>query len=147
VTVVMFGAWDVLDHVENGTDIRFGTPAWTQLVAGAVGAALDAAGSGSRPVAVMNVPCYASPPAGGPDASVRDDPARSAALDAIISAAAAPRPSVHILDVGSVLCPGGTFRDQLDGVELRPDGVHLTAQSSSLLWRTWLGPQLDAMLG
>jgi peptidoglycan/LPS O-acetylase OafA/YrhL/SAM-dependent methyltransferase len=147
VTIMMFGPWDVLDHLVDGTAVRFGSPQWHQLVASSVGQALDVAGSGGAPVAVLDVPCYASPPSGGPDAPVRDDPARSAALDAILEGAVAARPYAHVLDVSGVLCPGGKFLEKLDGITLRPDGVHLTPQSSALLWKTWLVPRLEQILG
>jgi hypothetical protein len=147
VTIMMFGPWDVLDHLVDGTAVRFGTPQWQQLVSASVGQALDVAGSGRTPVAVLDVPCYASPASGGPDAPVRDDPARSAALDAILKQAVASRPFAHVLDVSDVLCPGGKFLEKLDGVTLRPDGVHLTPQSSALLWKTWLVPRLEQLLG
>jgi hypothetical protein len=142
----MFGPWDVLDHVVDGTVVRYGTPTWRQVVSDGVGKALDAAASGGTPVAVLDVPCYGSPPSGGPDADVRDDPARAGALDGILADAASARPEVRILPVSAVLCPGGHFQDQLDGITLRPDGVHLTKASAELVWRTWLVPRLDSLL-
>jgi hypothetical protein len=53
---------------------------------------------------------------------------------------------VTMLPVSEFLCPRGQFEAELDGVPLRPDGVHLTEASSALLWQTWLAGRLDALL-
>ncbi|MFB0619238.1 SGNH hydrolase domain-containing protein [Streptomyces sp. AGS-58] len=47
------------------------------------------------------------------------------------------RGTVGILDLGRRLCPQGTFTWQVDGVQVRSDGVHLTPEGVR-----WLQPSL-----
>ena len=44
------------------------------------------------------------------------------------------------------LCPSGQFQEEIDGVVVRPDGVHLDEQSVPMWWnRFW--PEMEAAMG
>lgn len=50
-------------------------------------------------------------------------------------------PGVEVADLHQRLCPGGQYRDDVEGVENgRPDGFHLSREASAALARNWLGP-------
>lgn len=49
-------------------------------------------------------------------------------------------------DLGDLLCPGGDFRTEVDGVEVRPDGLHHAPEATGVTWR-WLAPRLRELAG
>jgi hypothetical protein len=144
ITLVMVGAWEVLDQRIEGVDYRFPSPQWDALVRDQFTDAIDIAAITGRPVVVMSVPCME--PSGDDNTTARTDPARVAAVNGIIADIAATRPSVTVADLGSVLCPDGVPVGEVDGERIRYDGVHVSATGSDLVWR-WLFPQFDAALG
>jgi peptidoglycan/LPS O-acetylase OafA/YrhL len=143
ITLVMVGAWEVLDQRIDGVDYRFPSPQWDALVRDQFTDAIDIAAITGRPVVVMSVPCME--PSGDDNTTARTDPARVAAVNAIIADITATRPLVSVADVGSVLCPDGVPVGEVDGERVRYDGVHVSAIGSDLVWR-WLFPQFDALL-
>ncbi len=143
VAIVMVGAWEVLDQHIDGVDYRFPSTEWAELVRSQFDDAVGIAASTGVPVVVISVPCME--PSGDDDTTARTDPARVAAVNAIIADVAADRPSVRVADLGSVLCPGGTPIGDVDGERVRYDGVHVSATGSDLVWR-WLFPQIGATL-
>jgi hypothetical protein len=143
LTLVMVGAWEVLDQRVDGVDYRFPSAEWSSLVAKQFTDAIDIAASTERPVVVMSLPCME--PSGDDDTTARTDPARVAAVNGIIAEIAATRPTVSVADLGSVLCPDGVPVGEIDGERIRYDGVHVSALGSDLVWR-WLFPQFDALL-
>jgi lysophospholipase L1-like esterase len=48
-----------------------------------------------------------------------------------------------VVDLNAFVSPGGTYTNQLNGVELRYDGVHFNPDASQLVFR-WLLPQLPS---
>jgi peptidoglycan/LPS O-acetylase OafA/YrhL len=143
ITLVMVGAWEVLDQRIDGVDYRFPSPQWDSLVRDQFTDAIDIAAITGRPVVVMSVPCME--PSGDDNTTARTDPARVAAVNGIIADIAAARPSVSVAGLGSVLCPDGVPVGEVDGERIRYDGVHVSATGSDLVWR-WLFPQFDAAL-
>ncbi|MEU8473194.1 SGNH hydrolase domain-containing protein [Streptomyces sp. NPDC029006] len=53
------------------------------------------------------------------------------------------RGTADILDLGHRLCPHGAFTWQVDGVQVRSDGVHLTPEGARWL-QPWLVSRLEA---
>ena len=143
ITLVMVGAWEVLDQRVDGVDYRFPSAEWSTLVRGQFDDAIGIAASTDRPVVVMSLPCMEA--SGDDDTTARTDPARVAAVNEIIADIAAARSNVSVADLGSVLCPDGTPIGEIDGERVRYDGVHVSALGSDLVWR-WLFPQFDALL-
>ena len=143
ITLVMVGAWEVLDQRIDGVDYRFPSAQWDALVRDQFTDAIDIAAITARPVVVMSIPCME--PSGDDNTTARTDPARVAAVNGIIADVAATRPSVSVADLGSVLCPNGVPVGEVDGERVRYDGVHVSAVGSDLVW-SWLFPQFDALL-
>ena len=68
-------------------------------------------------------------------------------LNRVFSDFAAAHPDrVSLLDLDHFLCPhGAPCNPKVDGVDVRPDGTHLSPAGAGLVAR-WMLPQLDAML-
>ena len=141
---VMFvnGAWDVLDQQTDRGIVKFGTPAWTQLITTSPRDALTMLTSAGRPVYVFEVPCYGE---GDPnDADSRTSRHRSDRhVNAIYAQMEKEMPLVHVVHWRSLVCPGGKRLEELHGVRLwEPDEVHLSPQGAVEIWKWWL-PQVE----
>ena len=137
----MTGAWDILDQRTPAGVVRFGTPAWTDLVTTSMRAAVRLLTSTGRTVHLFEVPCYGSGDANYP-LPERSDPKRIAALNAVFEQVASELPHVEMVRWRALVCPGGHRAEKLDGVSLwQPDNVHLSAAGGVLVWKWWL-PQI-----
>ena len=139
----MAGAWETFDQkTGNGQVVRFGTPAWTDLIRSSLRDALTLLTSDGRTVHLFEVPCYGAGDAGtGPE---RHDPPRIAAVNQIFNDAARTMPHVEMVRWRKLVCPHGTRVESIDGVRLwQPDDQHLTTDGAKVVWKWWL-PQLRA---
>jgi hypothetical protein len=69
--------------------------------------------------------------------------ARNAWMNHLWRDYAAKHADVRLLDLSSVLCPGGDPRGMVHGIPLRPNGAALSAQGVAYIW-SWLAPQAVA---
>ena len=140
---MMTGAWDILDQETSHGLVRFGTPAWTNLVTSSLRDALQLLTASGRTVHLFEVPCYGAGDENDP-LPERSDPKRIAALNAIFERVASETPHVEIVHWRPLVCPDGHRAETLQGVRLwQPDNVHLTSGGGLLVWKWWL-PQLRA---
>jgi hypothetical protein len=136
LVVLAIGAWEVYDRrLADGTRLDVGTEAWEAWVTESLertAAALAEAAPHGR-VAVADVPCYEerSLGLGGPD-SPRNDPARRAAVDAVIHDVVARHPA------RMVVMPWTSWLCETDDFPL-VDGVHLDTAGARRLWEGPLG--------
>ncbi|CAA9239923.1 MAG: hypothetical protein AVDCRST_MAG20-1679 [uncultured Acidimicrobiales bacterium] len=147
VSVVMVGAWEVVDREVDGEVLRVGTAAYRRYLLDRLDEGLDIlTRGGHHPVALLGVPCYGrSRTAVDPRLDdARSDDGRTAWVDAVFREAAARAGAVTFVDLAAYLCPAGRFVDEREGVRMREDGVHFTAEGGRLVWR-WLAPQLERM--
>ncbi|MBV9514870.1 MAG: hypothetical protein JO280_12660, partial [Mycobacteriaceae bacterium] len=74
-----------------------------------------------------------------PDGSLypEDQPDRIDNWNALVRSAVAQYPNARVLDLNSKLGPGGAYATKLDGIKMRSDGVHPTADAVR-----WLTPWL-----
>lgn len=142
VSIVMIGAWEVLDHLLDDGPHRFPGDDWTTVVRTAIDDAFEIAGAGGRPVAALTLPCMRWDRNSSVSAEARNDPARVNAFNALLKEVAATKPDVRVLDLAGLLCPGGQYLDEIDGQELRYDGVHVTQAGADVLVG-WLTEELD----
>lgn len=143
VSVIMIGAWEVLDHLVDDQRMSFPEPGWYDVVRTAISDTMDVAGAGGTPVAVMAVPCMRQELSAAVPAIARNDPARIAAFNELLVEVAATKPDVRVLDLPSLLCPGDVFLEEIDGEPARYDGVHVGSAGAKLVLN-WLAEQLDA---
>ena len=138
---VMAGAWEALDQRTPLGVVRFGTPAWTNVITAAVRDALTVLTSDGRTVYLFEVPCYGAGNANDP-LPERADPRRLDALNAIYASVARSIPKVEIVHWRALVCPGGRRAEKVGNVRLwLPDDQHLTNAGAVAVWKWWL-PQL-----
>jgi hypothetical protein len=141
---LMAGAWETLDQkLQDGTTVRFGTQAWTDLITSSVRLALGVLGGDGRTVYLFQVPCYGAGDANDPMPE-RQDPARIAAVNDIFTNVADSMPNVKIVPWRDLVCPNGQRAENIDGVHMwLPDDQHLSYAGAAVVWKWWL-PQLRA---
>jgi hypothetical protein len=145
VVLVFIGAWEVFDPWVRGRRLAVGSPAWRRYVSGQLEQGIEVVTKGTTArVALMTVPCFRqSEPIDGAPADERNQPDRIAAVNGVERSVAARHPGrVVLVDYAGFACPGGRFRDKVDGVTLRPDGLHIEITSARAGW-SWLAPVVD----
>ncbi len=138
---IMAGAWEALDQQTTFGVVRFGTTAWTDLIALSLRTALETLTADGRTVYLFDVPCYGAGNANDrmPE---RSDPRRIAALNEIFANVARSMRKVRIVDWRTLVCLDGHRVESVGGVHLwQPDDQHLTYTGAVVVWRWWL-PQL-----
>ncbi|HEY5336452.1 MAG TPA: hypothetical protein VIJ71_10605, partial [Mycobacteriales bacterium] len=128
VVFVVAGRWEVSDSKsttgagwQNITE-----PAYAAYVRAQLERVVAIGGAAGARVAIATAPCFSSgeQPDGAP--WPEDDPARLATYNGLVAQVADAHPGhVSEVPIGDVVCPGGHFRTQVDGVTVRtPDGIH-----------------------
>jgi peptidoglycan/LPS O-acetylase OafA/YrhL len=141
VSVVMTGAWEVLDHVIDGQRLSFPSPEWSEHVEQAVRRAADATTAGGGRAVLLRLPCMEHATGSSVNAAARNDSERVAGFNEVLERVASSRPMTSTLPLDELLCPDGEFLDSIDGEKLRFDGVHLTPRGAQLVWE-WLDDKL-----
>ena len=144
VTVLMVGAWEVLDRIIDGVAVRFPDPAWFDVVTAGVRESIEIAGANGNPVTLLAVPCMRQAPDAVLQTLARNDPDRVAAFNEILRQEAARSPNIQVLELNELLCPQGTYLETVDGALLRYDGVHVTTEGSNYVW-AWLLDELSTL--
>ncbi len=142
---VMVGAWEVYDHEVDGKRVGPGDPAYARRFTHDLTQAVDAmiaAVPGIRVVFIGQACFQERNDKLGGVAGDRNDTSRLRKVNAVIKDVAAHYGSrATYIDMGPWLCPGGKFKADVNGVEMRPDGVHFSDQSAAIAWQ-WLGPKI-----
>jgi peptidoglycan/LPS O-acetylase OafA/YrhL len=151
VVLLTMGAWEVFDRwPEGGQRLDVGTPAWSTWM----GASLERVTGAlvqwapQAVIAITDVPCFDEREdwLGGPT-SPRNDPARVGAVNEVLRSFAAANPDrIAVVPMASWVCPGGVPLAEVDGVTLRPDGVHVADEGAALLWERQLAPAVRALV-
>jgi lysophospholipase L1-like esterase len=108
---------------------------------GELGRAVDILSASGARLTVANLPY--SRRGERPDGSLypEDQPERVKEWNALLSKIIGHRTGVKILDLNKKLCPEGVYTADVDGIQVRSDGVHLTAEGVQ-----WLTPWLEKSL-
>jgi len=136
--VLLFvGRWETMDRFYRGRWQHLGDPAYDDHLAALLGQAITLLGSTGAHVVVATEPYNR----GGeqPDGSLypEDNPIRVADWNLLLREVVDAHPGTLVLDLNRKLCPNGTFTWNVDGVQVRSDGVHLTQEGVQ-----WLAPWL-----
>ena len=139
--LLIVGRWETVDRVNEGRWTHIGDRAFDAYISGELGRAMDILGSTGAPVTVANLPY--SRRGEKPDGSLypEDQPQRVNEWNTLLRRTVGQRPNVGILDLNKKLCPEGVYTAKVDGVPVRSDGVHLTAEGVK-----WLTPWLEESL-
>ena len=128
--VVMAGAWDVFDAVmPDGSVAHAGNAEFDATYQRDLGTLLDTLSATGAAVVVVKPPCYGESQLVGtdPQISQRRDPARLTAIENAW-ARAARQHGARLLDLDSVLCPGGVA-----DAAVRPDGAHFDGAGADVV--------------
>jgi hypothetical protein len=90
--------------------------------------AYDVLSSGGADVTWMTVPCFGIGPLGQPR---RPHQSVEHLNSVVLRSLAERRPTVRFFDLAAIVCPGGEPLTETDtGAEMRPDGLHFSAEGS-----------------
>jgi peptidoglycan/LPS O-acetylase OafA/YrhL len=142
VAVMMPGNGELFDHDVAGKSYTFGTPAYRDALISWMDETLGDLHEVAPKVALTTVPCYDKPDTGLDQTSdIVNDDGRQDWLNRVIRDYVADHPHVHLLDLRSAVCPDGHYEEVVNGVRLRKDGVHWTAEGAAFVWQ-WYAEQL-----
>jgi peptidoglycan/LPS O-acetylase OafA/YrhL len=139
VVVALWGAWEVYDHMDGDRLLRAGSHELGAAYRESLAAGIDrtiAVAPDTR-FAFVTVPCMDDRNlwVGGAD-DRRNHPENLAWVNANTAAvAAAYGDRALMVDAGPLVCPGGRFAREVDGVTAREDGIHFTVEFAPVLWR------------
>jgi peptidoglycan/LPS O-acetylase OafA/YrhL len=146
VVALVFGWWDAMDRMYQGTWQHLGDPAFDSYERAQLEKAVAVLGSTGAHVALMTSPFYDS--GEQPDGQPWDEdaPGRVDLLNKMIESVAAKHAAtVSVVPLNRYLDPDGHFTWKIDGEMMRfADGVHTTEDAGTYLAPKIL-PQLVAM--
>jgi peptidoglycan/LPS O-acetylase OafA/YrhL len=139
--LLVVGRWETVDRVNEGTWTHIGDPVFDSYISGELGRAVDILSAGGAPLTVANLPY--SRRGERPDGSLwpEDQPERVKKWNKLLGKTIGQRAGVRILDLNKKLCPDGVYTADVDGIQVRSDGVHLTDEGVK-----WLTPWLEKSL-
>ncbi|MFZ0833903.1 MAG: acyltransferase family protein [Mycobacterium sp.] len=141
VVLLVVGRWETVDRMHGGRWTAVGEPAFDAYLAGELRQALTVLGSTGARVVVTTEPYNRR--AEKPDGSLypEDQPDRIEHWNALLRNVVAQFPNAGALDLNKKLAPNGNYTAKINGVKVRSDGVHPTADAVK-----WLTPWLLAGL-
>ena len=128
VVVLLAGRWEDVDREYEGAWTNILNPTFAGYVKQQLEAASNLVTATGASMVFMTTPCTdeGTQPDGAP--WPEDDPARAAVYNELVRQVAAEYPATDsVVDLASVVCPGGKYTTTYKGVTIRrPDGVHFT---------------------
>jgi peptidoglycan/LPS O-acetylase OafA/YrhL len=146
VVALVFGWWDAMDRMYQGTWQHLGDPAFDAYERAQIERAVSVLDSTGAHVALMTSPFYDSGEQLDGQPWDEDAPARVDLLNTMIESVAAMHPgTVSVVPLNRYLDPDGRFTWKIDGELMRfADGVHTTEAAGTYLAPKIL-PQLLSM--
>jgi hypothetical protein len=137
VVLLIVGRWETMDRFYSGGWTHVGAPAFDASLSADLDRAVSVLTSTGAHLVLSNEPYNRR--GEQPDGSLypEDEPARVDAWNRLVTAELARRPGVELLDLNKKLCPDGRFTWDVDGIQIRSDGVHFTPEGVR-----WLTPEL-----
>jgi peptidoglycan/LPS O-acetylase OafA/YrhL len=143
LSVLLIGAWEVLDFTFDGHRYVHGTPAHADALATIVRRAIAPLLARHGRVALLETPCFGESRAAEPSAALRDDRTAVANVNAALRRVANDdRTDVSFVNWAGAICPGGHYVSTIDGVDVRPDGVHYASNGGTRIALNALLPEL-----
>jgi hypothetical protein len=147
VVLMLVGAWDVPDHQVKGQWLRVGTVEYDRYFLSELDKATALLASRGAKVVVLTSPFFSRPELVGETGRQwpEYDPWRVDRINALYRDFAVSHPDrFTVVDLNRFVSPHGKFTDDLNGVQIRGDGVHFT-QDGAVMVDRWLAPQLTAI--
>jgi peptidoglycan/LPS O-acetylase OafA/YrhL len=135
VVLFLAGRWEVPDRTYRGhwTDIL--NPTYASYVKSQLQTAVNVATSQGARMVMLTAPCYDSGEQPNGQPWPEDQLARVLAYNKLVREVVSANPEkTSLLDLYSMVCPGGHFESTIDGVTVRsPDGIHFSVEGGILL--------------
>lgn len=142
VVVLLAGRWEVVDRIYNGAWTNILNPTFADYVKQQLEFASNLVTASGANMVFLTAACISEPPQ--PDGAPwpEDDPARLAVYNQLVRQVAAEHPTTDsVVDLSSIVCPGGKFTPTYKGVTIRKsDGVHFTEQAGLVLAAALMPP-------
>lgn len=141
LVVLMLGLGELYDRNVDGSVVRFGTAEYRDWLYREIDHRRALVAGHTDRFVLATVLCIGiSADAADRNAQLANDPDRLAWLNEAITSYTEVHPDVALIDLHGTICSDG-YVEQIDGVQLRDDGLHLNAEGAALVWRQ-IGPQL-----
>jgi peptidoglycan/LPS O-acetylase OafA/YrhL len=137
VVLLVVGRWETIDRVHDGRWTHVGDPPFDAYLTGELRHAIEVLGSTGARVIVTTEPYNRR--AEKPDGSLypEDQPDRIDDWNTLLRNVVAQYHNAGVLDLNKKLGPWGGYTTKVDGIKMRSDGVHPTAEAVK-----WLTPWL-----
>jgi peptidoglycan/LPS O-acetylase OafA/YrhL len=139
--IVVLSSWEDNDRIVGGSKVGLESSAGAQVWFQLLDEMRVRVGVGGATVVLVEMPPPATFSDNGP--AYQDQVQRTVALGSLYRSYAAARPGVDLVNLASIVCPGGPpCPEYVDGIRLRPaDGIHFQADGAA-----WVAPRLyDAL--
>jgi hypothetical protein len=140
--MVLAGRWEVVDRLYQGKWTNILEPSFAAYVKQRLEATSNLITASGSNVAFLTAPCTdeGEQPDGSP--WPEDSPARNDAYNKLVRQVAALHPTTDsVIDLKSMVCPGGKFTATLGGQTIRrSDGVHFTIEGGVYLAPSLMPP-------
>ena len=152
VVVVLTSTWDLQDRRFPGwDDYRSpGDPTIDDYILREYEEAADVLGSTGATIVWLQAPCSRSMQIDGGaigESAGAYSISRTVHLNEdLLPRLVAARPAIRLYDLFSIMCPDGTFHDEVAGITPRPDGAHFSSEGAVWLADTYGKAILDAAL-
>jgi hypothetical protein len=146
VAVILLNRWELMDRRLDGSYQHVGQPGFDAYLTKELTLAIDIVAS--RHARVVLLRAAYTHRAEKPDGSLwpEDTPARVDAWNALLAKVAAAHPAHPVvLDLTKVVCPGGVFTWNVNGLKIRSDGLHFTPDGVKRVIAPWLLPQVTRL--
>ncbi|MGV0745121.1 acyltransferase family protein [Mycolicibacterium sp. XJ870] len=140
--LLMIGRWEIVDRMRGGEWTHIGDSAFDKYLRSELQRALDILSSTGSRVVVTTAPYNRRGERADGSLYPEDRPARVEAWNKLLREVVGKRPNVSVLDFNAKLNPDGEYTSRVDGIRMRSDGVHPTAEA--VKWLTpWLVDSLN----
>jgi peptidoglycan/LPS O-acetylase OafA/YrhL len=139
VVGLLLGRWDITDHLDNGSVVSIGQPAWDAHLQSELDQVVTLLSSTGAKVVLFTMPDLVLAPSSDGPPYPDDNPIRVTEFNAIVTSVARERSKVvTLIDLNKILDPRGHFQAVIDGVTVRwADGIHISQPGGE-----WLQPAL-----
>jgi peptidoglycan/LPS O-acetylase OafA/YrhL len=136
VTVLLIGRWELTDQLIGGRWMHIGQPQFDSVLRDTLEQAVRIGTSTGALMILETPPCFESGEQDNGRPWPEDTSTRLHEFDAALRQVAAEHPqTVTVGDLGSRMCPGGTFESVLNGVRIRSsDGIHVPPTPPAGRW-------------
>lgn len=137
VVLLAVGRWETVDRMWRGQWTHIGDPDFDQYLVGELKRALDILQSTGARIVVTTEPFNRHGERADGSLYPEDQPSRVKRWNSMLRDVVAGRKGVDVLDLNKKLGPNGNYTAKINGVLVRGDGVHPTANAV-----TWMTPWL-----